>query len=99
MIADVRAVAFPIRRCTPPDIPSGKYGGRLARFTDALSTLNPGAGEVLHAFTYDNGGYGRAASVRCACGWRAFVPRSHKGRSVTLGRYAQFHLRHVGAKR
>ena len=68
-----------------------------SRMPSAPST--PGAGEVLHAFTYDNGGYGRVASVRCACGWSAFVPRSHKGRSVTLGRYAQFHLRHVGAKR
>ena len=52
--------------------------------------------EDLHIVSYDYGGPGRAACVKCTCGHRVFKSRAVPGWQTQLTVAAHAHLEHVG---
>ena len=71
-------------------------GSREAR----LVAMEFGRELGLHTIDYNIGGtFGRVASAYCLCGWSAHRSRAINSFSILIGKDAEFHLRHVGAKR
>lgn len=53
----------------------------------------------LHLLTFNHGGPGRAAYVRCTCGFVAYRSRHIPSYAIGLGRDGAYHLAHVGASK